>query len=130
MYLRLIENRPTPKAGKGAAWTALSTYLEEWLSPNLSRMEDKTGIENMKRLFPGITDEEATEAAIRFKRFTATLTRIWKQVEDDPEKREEYWRLTGQNLEDTLSGERSNITNSNSTNNTCNGVLPTSESQP
>jgi hypothetical protein len=74
-------------------------------------MKDQADINNMKILFPGITDEEAEEASERFRRFAAILLRIEESLESDPEAQEKFRRLTEGSLKGNLTSERSSITN-------------------
>jgi hypothetical protein len=95
-------------------------------------MAEKIDVENMKRLFPGITDEEAYEAAENFRGFAAVLMRIWSREDSDSGRTEESeHRLTASNAEGTLSNySRSKPHKPNPRNNSWSDASHTSESRP
>jgi hypothetical protein len=98
--------------------------------PNLAMMIEEKDIADIKQLYPGISDAEATEAADRFYLLANAMLQISKNIESDSERLRSFQELTSKYPDGTLGSYWSSIARFNTLSTICNDVSPTSESPP
>jgi hypothetical protein len=76
-------------------------------------MIEEKDIAEMKQLYPGISDAEATEATERFYLLAKTVLQISMNIENDPDRLHRFQELTSKYPDGTLRSYWSSIVSPN-----------------